>query len=95
MARGDAAPLAHALEARPEIPPECQWATFVRNHDELTLDRLTPSERDEVFAAFGPKKSMQVYGRGLRRRLAADARRRPATGSGWSIACCSPCPARR
>jgi trehalose synthase len=71
MARGDAAPLAHAVEARPEIPPECQWATFVRNHDELTLDRLTPSERNEVFAAFGPKKSMQVYNRGLRRRLAA------------------------
>jgi maltose alpha-D-glucosyltransferase/alpha-amylase len=49
MARGEAAPLAHAVESRPEIPPECQWATFVRNHDELTLDRLTPSERDEVF----------------------------------------------
>jgi glycosidase len=71
MARGEAGPLAHAVESRPEIPPECQWATFVRNHDELTLDRLTPSERDEVFKAFGPKKSMQVYNRGLRRRLAA------------------------
>ena len=71
MARGDAAPLAHAIEARPAIPPECQWATFVRNHDELTLDRLTGAEKLEVFAAFGPKKSMQVYNRGLRRRLAA------------------------
>ena len=71
MARGDAGPLAHAVESRPAIPPECQWATFVRNHDELTLDRLTAGERDEVFAAFGPKKTMQVYERGLRRRLAA------------------------
>ena len=71
MARGDAAPLAHAVEARPAIPPECQWATFVRNHDELTLDRLTGAEKLEVFAAFGPKKTMQVYDRGLRRRLAA------------------------
>ena len=77
MARGDAAPLAHAVENRPAIPPDCQWAIFVRNHDELTLDRLTAGERQEVFAAFGPKKTMQVYGRGLRRRLAADAGRRP------------------
>ncbi len=71
MARGEAGPLAHALQDRPAIPPEAQWATFVRNHDELTLDRLTDAERDEVFAAFGPSKRMQVYGRGLRRRLAA------------------------
>ncbi len=71
MARGDAAPLAHAVEARPSIPADCQWATFLRNHDELTLDRLTAGERNEVFAAFGPKKTMQVYDRGLRRRLAA------------------------
>jgi hypothetical protein len=41
----------------------------VRNHDELTLDKLTDSERDEVFAAFGPDPDMQLYGRGLRRRL--------------------------
>jgi trehalose synthase len=71
MARGDAGPLAHALSNRPSIPDECQWATFVRNHDELTLDRLTDSERDDVFKAFGPSKRMQVYNRGLRRRLAA------------------------
>jgi trehalose synthase len=71
VARGDAGPLAHAVMNRPAIPSECQWATFVRNHDELTLDRLTTGERDEVFAAFGPSKRMQVYNRGLRRRLAA------------------------
>ena len=71
LARGDAGPLAHAIENRPHIPPESQWATFVRNHDELTLDRLTPGEMEDVFRAFGPSKRMQVYGRGLRRRLAA------------------------
>ncbi len=71
MARGEAGPLAHALQNRPEIPRAAQWATFLRNHDELTLDRLTDAERDEVFAAFGPSKRMQVYDRGLRRRLAA------------------------
>jgi trehalose synthase len=69
MARKDASPLAHAMEARPAIPPDAQWGTFVRNHDELTLDFLTSSERDEVFAAFGPSKTMQVYNRGLRRRV--------------------------
>src|SRR4051794_24285488 len=69
MARQDARPLARALTKRPETSPDCQWATFVRNHDELTLDKLTASERDEVFAAFGPEPEMQLYGRGLRRRL--------------------------
>ncbi|EMY34500.1 alpha amylase catalytic subunit [Arthrobacter crystallopoietes BAB-32] len=69
LARADAGPLANALKNRPEIPPEAQWATFVRNHDELTLDQLSESERQEVFAAFGPRKNMQVYGRGLKRRL--------------------------
>nr|MDT0664985.1 trehalose synthase [Micromonospora sp. DSM 115978] len=49
--------------------PDSQWATFVRNHDELTLDKLDDSERKEVFDAFGPDPDMQVYGRGLRRRL--------------------------
>jgi glycosidase len=69
MARQDAAPLAAALRARPVVSPDCQWATFVRNHDELTLDKLSDAERQEVFAAFGPKETMQVFGRGLRRRL--------------------------
>ena len=69
LARADAGPLAEALLARPPIPPRRQWATFVRNHDELTLDKLTDEERQEVFAAFGPEPDMQVYGRGLRRRL--------------------------
>jgi glycosidase len=41
----------------------------VRNHDELTLDKLSDEEREEVFAAFGPEPEMQVFGRGLRRRL--------------------------
>ena len=62
-------PLAAALTSRPEIPTDAQWATFVRNHDELTLDKLTDAERQEVFAAFGPEPEMQVYGRGLVRRL--------------------------
>ncbi|WP_113702287.1 alpha-amylase family protein [Nonomuraea lactucae] len=69
MARGDARPLASALRERPQAPRDCQWATFLRNHDELTLDKLTEEERQEVFRAFGPDKDMQVFDRGLRRRL--------------------------
>lgn len=69
MARQDARPLADALRDRPPLPPDNQWATFVRNHDELTLDKLTDEERQEVFAAFGPEPRMQVYGRGLKRRV--------------------------
>ncbi len=69
LARHDARPLAQALGKRPRVHPDCQWATFVRNHDELTLDKLSESERQEVFAAFGPEPAMQLYGRGLKRRL--------------------------
>ena len=78
LARQDARPLAKALKARPKIHPDCQWATFVRNHDELTLDKLSDEERQEVFAAFGPEPDMQIYGRGLKRRLPHHAGRRPA-----------------
>jgi len=69
LAREDATPLVRALEALPKIPEDCQWANFVRNHDELTLDKLSEEERQEVFDAFGPEKELQLYGRGLRRRL--------------------------
>ena len=54
----------------PAIPPKSQWASFLRNHDELDLGRLSDAERNEVFAAFGPAPEMQAYERGIRRRLA-------------------------
>jgi trehalose synthase len=69
LARGDAGPIRRALEKRPVAPEDAQWAVFVRNHDELTLDQLSDKERAEVFDAFGPEDEMQLYGRGLRRRL--------------------------
>ena len=47
-----------------------QWGQFLRNHDELDLGRLTESQRERVFEAFGPEKEMQLYERGIRRRLA-------------------------
>jgi trehalose synthase len=69
LARGDAQPLVDALKQRPEPPEDGHWATFVRNHDELTLDKLSEAQRKEVFDAFGPEEGMQLYDRGLRRRL--------------------------
>ncbi len=69
LARGDSRPLVKALHQRPPIDDTCQWATFLRNHDELTLDKLTDKQRQEVFAAFGPEPEMQLFGRGLKRRL--------------------------
>jgi trehalose synthase len=69
LVRGDATPLARALESLPAIPEDAQWANFVRNHDELSLDKLSEEERAEVFAALGPHEDLQLYGRGLRRRL--------------------------
>jgi maltose alpha-D-glucosyltransferase/alpha-amylase len=69
FARGDATPVCEALRDLPAVPFDSQWASFLRNHDELTLDQLSDDERQECFDAFGPDESMQVYGRGLRRRL--------------------------
>lgn len=69
LARHDARPLASALSGRPVIAEEAQWANFVRNHDELTLDKLSDAEREEVFEAFAPDEGMRLFGRGIRRRL--------------------------
>ncbi|HEY0738927.1 MAG TPA: alpha-amylase family protein [Herpetosiphonaceae bacterium] len=70
LARGKAAPLIKSLKSLPQIPKWCQWASFLRNHDEVDLGRLTDKERQEVFAQFGPEPDMQLYDRGIRRRLA-------------------------
>ena len=70
LARAEVAPIVQALAEVPPLPPTCQWATFLRNHDEVDLGRLVGHEHDDVFAAFGPEPDMQLYGRGIRRRLA-------------------------
>lgn len=70
LATGDARPLAKALDETRERPRNAQWGQFLRNHDELDLGRLTDEQRQAVFDAMGPDKSMQLYGRGIRRRLA-------------------------
>ena len=75
LARQDARPLRPALARRPPIPEDSQWAMFVRNHDELTLDQLVDRERAEVFAAFGPEEDDATLRTGTAQKAAADARR--------------------
>jgi maltose alpha-D-glucosyltransferase/alpha-amylase len=70
LASADTRPLADALEATRTIPKHAQWASFLRNHDELDLGRLTGEQRQLVYEKFGPEAKMQLYGRGIRRRLA-------------------------
>ena len=70
LARKDATPIREAYAELPPIPQWCQWNNFLRSHDELDLGRLGDGEREEVFRAFGPEPEMQLYGRGIRRRLA-------------------------
>ncbi len=71
LASTDVRPLARAIQATGRrIPPQAQWASFLRNHDELDLGRLTQQQRDLVYQKFGPDENMQLYGRGIRRRLA-------------------------
>lgn len=69
LARQEAAPLIDGLKMLPSIPASCQWLNFIRHHDELTLDQLPDSERQEIFHAFAPQECMQIFGRGIRRRL--------------------------
>jgi maltose alpha-D-glucosyltransferase / alpha-amylase len=69
-ARGSAGPLMDALNKRPRIPEQAQFANFCRHHDELNIGMLSDSEREEVFAAFAPEHAHRLYGRGIRRRLA-------------------------
>ena len=70
LAAADARPLQQALKATRALPKTAQWGMFLRNHDELDLGRLTKAQRETVFQAFGPDPDMQLYERGIRRRLA-------------------------
>ncbi len=70
LASAETGPLIEALEATKPRPASGQWGLFLRNHDELDLGRLSEERRQAVFAAFGPDPDMQLYGRGIRRRLA-------------------------
>ncbi len=70
LASSDTRPLVKALQTTKPRPATAQWVQFLRNHDELDLGRLTKKQRQAVFDAFGPEPDMQLYKRGIRRRLA-------------------------
>jgi maltose alpha-D-glucosyltransferase / alpha-amylase len=70
LASADTRPLIKALKATKPRPATAQWGMFLRNHDELDLGRLENKQRQKIFQEFGPDKHMQLYDRGVRRRLA-------------------------
>lgn len=70
LASADARTLVKALKDTRPRPATAQWGQFLRNHDELDLGRLEEQQRQTVFDAFGPEAEMQLYKRGIRRRLA-------------------------
>jgi maltose alpha-D-glucosyltransferase/alpha-amylase len=65
----DRHPITEILRRTPEIPPTCQWALFLRNHDELTLEMVTDEERDYMYQEYARDPKMRLN-LGIRRRLA-------------------------
>jgi maltose alpha-D-glucosyltransferase/alpha-amylase len=62
-------PIVEILQSTPEIPENCQWAIFLRNHDELTLEMVTDVERDYMYFEYARDPRMRINV-GIRRRLA-------------------------
>jgi maltose alpha-D-glucosyltransferase / alpha-amylase len=69
LRREEATPLYEILERTPEVPPNCQWGLFLRNHDELTLEMVTDEERDYMYGEYAKDPRMRLN-LGIRRRLA-------------------------
>jgi maltose alpha-D-glucosyltransferase / alpha-amylase len=65
----DRKPIIEILQQTPDIPDNCQWATFLRNHDELTLEMVTDEERDYMYETYARDRTMRINV-GIRRRLA-------------------------
>jgi maltose alpha-D-glucosyltransferase/alpha-amylase len=65
----DRFPIVDILEQTPAIPDSCQWALFLRNHDELTLEMVTDEERDSMYRAYAHDRDARIN-LGIRRRLA-------------------------
>jgi trehalose synthase len=66
---GETAPIEWALTHTPAIPENCQWCTFLRNHDELTLEMVTEEQRQWMWEQYAPEPRMRLN-LGIRRRLA-------------------------
>ncbi len=69
LKQGDKTPLEWVFERTPPIPDGCQWCIFLRNHDELTLEMVTPEEREFMWREYAPEARMRLN-LGIRRRLA-------------------------
>ena len=69
LAQEDRFPITDILRQTPEIPANCQWAIFLRNHDELTLEMVTDSERDYLWNYYAADRRARIN-LGIRRRLA-------------------------
>jgi maltose alpha-D-glucosyltransferase/alpha-amylase len=69
LRREEATPIIEILEQTPEIPGNCQWGLFLRNHDELTLEMVTDEERDYMYSEYAKDPRMRLN-LGIRRRLA-------------------------
>ncbi len=69
LARQDRFPITDILRQTPDIPADCQWAIFLRNHDELTLEMVTDAERDYLWDFYAPDRRARLN-LGIRRRLA-------------------------
>jgi len=69
IAREDRFPITDILRQTPDIPASCQWAIFLRNHDELTLEMVTQSERDFLWETYAADRRARLN-LGIRRRLA-------------------------
>ncbi len=69
IAREDRFPITDIMRQTPAIPENCQWAVFLRNHDELTLEMVTSSERDYLWETYAADKRARIN-LGIRRRLA-------------------------
>ncbi len=69
IAQEDRFPIADIMRQTPEIPENCQWAMFLRNHDELTLEMVTDSERDYLWTTYAANPRARIN-LGIRRRLA-------------------------
>jgi maltose alpha-D-glucosyltransferase / alpha-amylase len=65
----DRHPITEIIRQTPELPENCQWGLFLRNHDELTLEMVTEEERDSMYLAYAADPRMVING-GIRRRLA-------------------------
>ena len=69
LRKEDRTPIVDIMRQTPEIPTECQWAIFLRNHDELTLEMVTDEERDYMYREYARDPRMRINV-GIRRRLA-------------------------